>query len=144
MMYGGMMKQAVYALNDGMKQLGREIDIDEIAGIVQSHAVATSLSAAASGFIPGAGGVVAMGIACTSTITMYGRLAHAMGVRLNNGLIRAIASAVVADLAAALSRLFEKSHSRRARPSPLFRAWATWPPLRLSPRRTMASCIWRA
>ena len=103
MMYGGMMKQAVYALNDGMKQLGREIDIDEIAGIVQSHAVATSLSAAASGFIPGAGGVVAMGIACTSTITMYGRLAHAMGVRLNNGLIRAIASAVVADLAAAVA-----------------------------------------
>ncbi|MBR2258299.1 MAG: hypothetical protein IJ899_13390 [Blautia sp.] len=103
MMNGVMMKQAVYALNDTMKEIGREVNAEEIAGIVESHAIATSLSAAAAGVVPGAGGAVAFGIACTSTITMYGRLAKAMGVRLNNGLIRAVASAVVADLAAAVA-----------------------------------------
>lgn len=103
MINGGMMKQAVYSLNDSMKQVGREVNADEIAEIVQGHALATAVSAAASGVIPGAGGAIAFGIACTSTIAMYGRLASAMGVRLNNGLIRAVASAVVADLAASVA-----------------------------------------
>lgn len=103
MINGTMMKQAIYALDDSLKQVGREINVYEIAEIIENHAGATALSAAAAGIIPGAGGTIALGIACTSTITMYGRLACAMGVRLNNGLIRAVASAVIADLAAAVT-----------------------------------------
>lgn len=103
MVNGGMMKMAIYSLNDTLKKMGREINAEEIAGIVENHAVATALSAGAAGVVPGAGGAIALGIACTSTVTMYGRLAKAMGVRLNNGLIRAVASAVVADLAAAVA-----------------------------------------
>jgi len=103
MINGGMMKQAIYSLNDSLKQMGREVNAEEIAGIVENHAVATAISAAATGVVPGAGGAIAFGIACTSTVTMYGRLAKAMGVRLNNGLIKAVASAVVADLAATVS-----------------------------------------
>ena len=103
MVNGGMLKQAMYSLNESMKKVGREVNVDEIAEIVQGHAVATAVSAAASGVIPGAGGAIALGIACASTITMYGRLASAMGVRLNNGLIKAVASAVVADLAASVA-----------------------------------------
>lgn len=103
MVCGGMLKQAIYSLDDGMKELGRELNINSIAEIVQEHAILTAASAAASGSIPGAGGVIALGIACTSTATMYGRLANAIGVRLNNGLIRALASAVTADLSAAIA-----------------------------------------
>lgn len=103
MINGGMMKQAMYSLNDSMKQVGREVNVEAVAEIVQGHALTTAVSAAASGVIPGAGGAIALGIACTSTIAMYGRLANAMGVRLNNGLIKAVASAVVADLAAAVA-----------------------------------------
>ena len=103
MINGGMMKQAVYSLNDSMKQMGREINAEEIAGIVENHAIATAIAAAGSGIIPGAGGAIAFGIACASTITMYGRLANSVGVRMNNGLIRAVASAVVADLAGAVA-----------------------------------------
>lgn len=102
MINNGMMKEAVYSLNNAMKQVGREVNAEAIASIVQTHALATAASAAASGVIPGAGGAIALGIACTSTVTMYGRLAKELGIRLNNGLIRAVASAVVADLAAAV------------------------------------------
>lgn len=100
MISGGMIKQAVDSLNDMMKELGREINADEIADIVSQHAIATALSAAAAGVVPGTGGAIALGIATASTVTMYGRLANAIGVRLKNGLIRAVASAIVADLAA--------------------------------------------
>lgn len=103
MINSGMMKQAIYSLNDSMKQVGRELNAEEIAQIVESHALTTALSAAASGAIPGAGGAIAMGIACTSTIAMYGRLAKEMGVRLNHGLIRTLASVVLADLAASVA-----------------------------------------
>lgn len=103
MINSGMMKQAIYSLNESMKQVGHELNAEEIAQIVESHALTTALSAAASGAIPGAGGVIAMGIACTSTIAMYGRLAKEMGVRLNHGLIRTLASAVLADLAASVA-----------------------------------------
>lgn len=103
MIGGAMMKQAIIALNDSMKQLGREVNVAEIADIVQQHAIATSAAAVASGAIPGAGGVVALGIASASTATMYGRLGAAMGVRLHNGVLKAVASAVIADLAGALA-----------------------------------------
>lgn len=103
MMNGAMMKQAVYALNDYMKSIGGGVDGEAVADIVATHAIATAVSAAASGVIPGAGGAIAFGIACTSTMAMYGRLAGVIGVRLDSGLIKALASAVVADLAAAVS-----------------------------------------
>ncbi len=94
------MKQAYYCLRDGMREVGREMDVEEVANIIESHAFTTAISAAASGALPGVGGTIAFGIACTSTITMYGRLANVLGIRLNHGLIKALASAVVADLAA--------------------------------------------
>ena len=102
-MNGSMMKQATIGLRDYLRDLGREVNADEIAGIIENHALATAVSAMAAGVIPGAGGGIAFGIACASTLTMYGRLASAIGVRLNNGLLKAIASAVVADLAAAIA-----------------------------------------
>lgn len=106
MMNGAMMKQAMNALDHSFRQFGREINVEEVAEIVQQHAMATAVGAGAAGVIPGAGGAVALGIACTSTVTMYGRLAGVMGVRLNNGLIRALGSAVLADLAASVTASF--------------------------------------
>ena len=100
---GGILKVTIYELNQNIRQIGREVNAEEIADIVMGHATATAISAAASGALPGAGSVIAMGIAVTSTVSMYGRLAKAMGVKLSNGLIRAVASAVVADVGASVA-----------------------------------------
>ncbi len=100
---GGILKVAIYELNQNIQQIGREVNAEEIADIVMGHAMTTAVSAAASGVLPGAGSAIAVGIAVTSTVSMYGRLARAMGVRLSNGLIRAVASAVVADVGASLA-----------------------------------------
>ena len=102
-MYGGILKIAVRQLNDTIHQIGRKVNAEEIGDIVMSHAMVAAASAAASGILPGAGSLIATGIAVTSTVAMYGRLAHAMGVKLNNGLIRAVASAVVADVGASVA-----------------------------------------
>lgn len=80
MINGGMMMQAVYSLNDSMKQIGREVNADEITEIVQEHAFTTAVSAAASvaaavavaaaiSFIPSVG---SMASATLTAITNYG------------------------------------------------------------------------
>lgn len=102
MVPAGMMKQAVLGLNDRLKEMGREVNAEEVAGIVETHALATAVGAAASGVIPGTGGLIAFGIATASTATMYARLARAMGANLHDGLLKAVASAVVSDLAASV------------------------------------------
>ena len=99
MINGAMMKAAMIGLNETMKSVGREVNSEKIANIVSQHAVATAAAAGASGAIPGAGGLVAFGLASASTATMYGRLAAEMGVTLKKGVIKALASAVVADIA---------------------------------------------
>lgn len=99
MINGPMMKEAIYALNESMKSAGREVNSNNVAEIVSQHALATAGAAAASGVIPGVGGVVALGLASASTAVMYGRLAIEMGVTLKKGVIKALASAVVADIA---------------------------------------------
>lgn len=103
MINGAMMKEAIYGLNETMKSVGREVNSNNIAEIVSQHALATAAAAAASGVIPGAGGVIAFGLAIASTTTMYGRLAAEMGVTLKKGVIKALASAVVADIAGAVA-----------------------------------------
>ena len=97
---GPMLKAAVYSMRDSLKQLGREVNVEAISDIVEQHAFTTAVSAGAAGAMTGAGSTIAFGIACASTVVMYGRLAGAVGVRLNNGLIKAVASAVCADLSA--------------------------------------------
>ena len=97
----GIMKQAVIGLCETMREVGHEVNAEEIENIVEQHAIrtaSTAVSQAACGLIIGP-----QVNARASTITMYGRLANAMGVRLNNGLIKAVASAVVADLAASVA-----------------------------------------
>lgn len=103
MNYGPMMKQALYALEEELKRVGRDVNSEAIAGIIETHAVATAASAAASAIIPGTGGTIAFGIACASTITMYGRLAKEMGITLSQGLIRAVVSALAVDLGASVT-----------------------------------------
>lgn len=100
MVSGSMLKLVIHDLEEELRKVGREVNADDITSIVNTHALTTAASAAAAGVVPGAGSTIALGIACTSTVVMYGRLAKAVGVRLNNGLIKAVAAAVGADLSA--------------------------------------------
>ena len=96
-----MLALALRALCDTVNsELRNEVHSHELEEIVITHAIGAAIAAMASGWIPGAGSAVAFGIGVTFVCSMYVRLANAMGITLGKGLIRAIASAVVADLAA--------------------------------------------
>ena len=105
-MNGSMMKMTIRMLCDTAKsELRKEVNSYELEDIISTHAIGAAVAAMASGWIPGTGSVVAFGIGVTFVCSMYVRLANAMGITLGKGLIRAVASAVVADLAAYIATL---------------------------------------
>ena len=99
---GSLLKSMIYSLDDNMRSIGRSIDVDHMEDIVKVHCGIGAASGVAAAALPGAGALVATSVAAGSVVTMYTRLAKALGVKLNEGLIRAVASAVVADVSASV------------------------------------------
>lgn len=71
---------------------------EEIVQRVMHHAIAAAGSAAASGCLPGAGSTIAATISIGIIVKMYVSLGKMLGVKIGHGVLKALASAVVADL----------------------------------------------
>jgi len=97
-----LLKSAIHALDDTMRSLGKEVNIQDLEAIVKEHCAIGAASGVAAAVLPGAGPTVAYGVSLTSIITMYVRLSSALGVKLGKNVIKALASAVVADVSAAV------------------------------------------
>lgn len=91
------LRQAAYALKGAMGSA------EEIEKIVINHSLGAAASAVASGWIPGAGGVVASGIGLGFTLSMYCRLCKNSNIPLNKNKLKAVASVAVAEIAAYLA-----------------------------------------
>lgn len=92
------LKSAVDALDKSMREIGKSINSSEIEDIVKTHCAIGAASAVTSAALPGAGAVIATGVAISSLIAMYVRLSSSLGIKAEKGLFRAIASAIVADV----------------------------------------------
>lgn len=98
-MNSGMLKMAAYSLKDYYR------NADEIVQNVIGHAALAAGSAALSGAIPGAGSTIAATISIGIIAKMYFSLGNMLGVRFGNGVLKALASAVVADLAGSVAAI---------------------------------------
>ena len=96
MMDGGMLKLAAVALAGYYK------DADDIVKSVINHAAAAAASAAVAGAVPGAGSTIAATVSIGIIVKMYVSLGNKLGIHLGNGVLKALASAVVADLAGSI------------------------------------------
>lgn len=72
---------------------------DEIVQSVMNHALAAAGSAALSGALPGAGSTIALGVSTGIIVKMYISLGKMLGIHIGNGVLKAMASALVADIA---------------------------------------------
>lgn len=88
------LKQAACALKDVLR------DADKIEEIIINHSLGAAASAVASGWIPGAGGLVASGIGLGFTVSMYYRLCKNSNIPLSKNKLKAIASVAIAEIAA--------------------------------------------
>ena len=94
----GFLKIAINGLQGAMSDLGKEIDKEEISDIVLSHAVIATGVGVGGGLIPGVGPALSIGGVAATLLTMYVRLAKAVGVTLKEGTLKALISGIVADL----------------------------------------------
>jgi len=99
---GSYMKIAVNELEKVMREVGKEANANEIADIVQHHAITGAVAGVGSAFLPGAGAVVSTAAAATSILAMYVRLSKSLGVTFKEGSLKALASGIVADLSASV------------------------------------------
>lgn len=76
---------------------------EDIEKIIITHALAASAAAVASGWIPGAGGAIATGIGVGFTISMYYRICSECNIPIGKNILKALASIVIAEIAAILS-----------------------------------------
>lgn len=94
------LKMAIRAASDQLKEMGREVNVSDLESIVMTHACSAAISAAVAGSVTGVGALVATGVGLGFVVAMYIRLGAAMGITFSKGLIRAVASAILAELAA--------------------------------------------
>lgn len=78
--------------------LGSRFKNEDIVNCVIGHSAATAVAAMAAGLLPGAASVVATGIAVASIWTMYWRICKIAGIKLKKNVIKALASAVLANI----------------------------------------------
>ena len=97
----GMLKSAINALNEELRKVGKQVNASEIEDIVTFHA-GVGAATGVGGMLPGAGPIIATGANVVSIVAMYVRLSKVLGITLEEGVLKAIASAVVADISSAV------------------------------------------
>ena len=85
-----------------VRVLNRTVDANlpqEIADIVKFHSVGAA-AAVASGWVPGFGGLAAVGINAGFIWTMYGRINSKIGLPFSENVVKSIATGIATNLAA--------------------------------------------
>ena len=86
-----------------VRVLNRTVDANlpqEIADIVKFHSAGAAAAAVASGWVPGFGGLAAVGINAGFIWTMYGRINSKIGLPFSENVVKSIATGIATNLAA--------------------------------------------
>jgi len=85
-------------VNHGGHHLSQHLG-HELAEIVHAHALTGAAAAVASGWIPGAGAVIATVVAGGAVWTMYGRINGHLDIPFSENLVKSLATGVATNLA---------------------------------------------
>ena len=89
-------QKLVHALN---KTLDENLPT-EIAEIVKIHSAGAAAAGVAAGWIPGAGGLAAVGICAGFIWSMYGRINAKIGLPLTENVVKSLGTGIATNLAA--------------------------------------------
>lgn len=81
------------------QQKGISVTVDELMGIVKTHAAGSSASMMATGALPGVGSAIAMTIEVGFVWSMYYRICTKLGISLKKELVKSLGSAFVTNMA---------------------------------------------
>jgi len=96
-----LLGKAAYALCAALHKTGPAVLGNEIAGIVEKHAIAAAAAALGAAWILGAGGTAAIAICAGFIWSMYYRINSKIGVPFSKNVLKSVATAICTNLATA-------------------------------------------
>lgn len=99
-MNGLLIYKASYALCKALHKKGPQVMGREIADIVEKHSIGASAAALGVAWLPGAGSTAALAASAGFVWSMYFRINSKIGVPFSKNIIKSVATAIGANLAA--------------------------------------------
>lgn len=102
---GHYMKLALYALRDASKNLISQAQVDKAGDTIIACAIAAAIAGVGSGWLPGAGALVATAAWVAAIWTMYVKINKDLGISISENILKSLASAFLTNIIASAGAL---------------------------------------
>ena len=102
---GHYMKLALYALRDASRNLISQAQVDKAGDTIVACAIASAIAGVGSGWLPGAGALVATAAWVAAIWTMYVKINKDLGISISENILKSLASAFLTNIIASAGAL---------------------------------------
>lgn len=102
---GHYMKLALYALRDASRNLISQAQVDKAGDTIVACAIAAAIAGVGSGWLPGAGALVATAAWVAAIWTMYVKINKDLGISISENILKSLASAFLTNIIASAGAL---------------------------------------
>lgn len=99
------MKLALYALRDASRNLISQAQVDKAGDTIVACAIAAAIAGVGSGWLPGAGALVATAAWVAAIWTMYVKINKDLGISISENILKSLASAFLTNIIASAGAL---------------------------------------
>lgn len=100
MVIGPILVLALRSLEQVQKNYIREENLEAVANTIQGCAIAAAIAGVGSGWLPGAGAVVATGVWIAAIWGMYVKINNDLGIKIKGNVLKSLASAFLTNIIA--------------------------------------------
>lgn len=105
MLIGQYLALALRALEQAQNDYIRKEKLDAVADTIQGCAVAAAIAGVGSGWLPGAGSLIATGLWVAAIWGMYIKVNHDLGIKIKDNILKSLASAFLTNIIASAGSL---------------------------------------
>lgn len=105
MSVGHLLVHALHALEEAQKDYIRKEKLEAVADTIQACAVAAAVAGVGSGWLPGAGSLVATGLWVATIWGMYVKVNYDLGIKIKDNILKSLASAFLTNIIASAGAL---------------------------------------
>lgn len=105
MTIGHYLALALRALEQAQNDYIKKEKLEAVAGTIHGCAIAAAIAGIGSGWLPGAGSLVATGIWVAAIWGMYIKINHYLGIKIKDNILKSLASAFLTNIIASAGSL---------------------------------------
>ena len=105
MTIGHYLALALRALEQAQEDYIRKEKLEAVAGTIHACAIAAAIAGVGSGWLPGAGSLVATGAWVAAIWGMYIKVNHDLGIKIKDNILKSLASAFLTNIIASAGSL---------------------------------------